>query len=168
MSGVAPSAVFTEWRRSFEALPSRMRDSGRDRDPAGCEVSRGSPAGKRAHLGSHRQKTIDGAPETFTTASKQPLTTGRRPDMTGICANRSLIQVEISPHSWHPARGIHPSFRAAENLGGRLSCSFQWVLQPNSPTRKVLIFIFSGAPFFHHSRTKLGTLSAGPSASDGK
>ena len=29
-----------------------MRDSGRDRDPAGCEVSRGSPAGKRAHLGS--------------------------------------------------------------------------------------------------------------------
>jgi hypothetical protein len=36
--GVAPSAVFTEWCRSFEALPSRMRDSGRDRDPAGCEV----------------------------------------------------------------------------------------------------------------------------------
>ena len=28
MSGVAPSAVFTEWCRSFEALPSRMRDSG--------------------------------------------------------------------------------------------------------------------------------------------
>jgi len=26
------------------------------------------------------------APEAFTTASKQPLTTGRRPDMTGICA----------------------------------------------------------------------------------
>ena len=24
--------------------------------------------------------------KTFTTASKQPLTTGRRPDMTGICA----------------------------------------------------------------------------------
>ena len=46
------SVVFTEWCRSFEALPSRMRDSGRDRDPAGCEVSRGSPAGKRAHLGS--------------------------------------------------------------------------------------------------------------------
>src|SRR5271170_6423033 len=52
MSGMAPSAVFTEWWRSFEALPSRMRDSGRDRDPAGCEVSRGCPAGKRAHLGS--------------------------------------------------------------------------------------------------------------------
>ena len=29
-----------------------MRDSGRDRDPTGCEVSRGCPAGKRAHLGS--------------------------------------------------------------------------------------------------------------------
>ena len=26
--------------------------------------------------------------ETFTTASKQPLTTGRRPDTTGICAFR--------------------------------------------------------------------------------
>ena len=26
--------------------------------------------------------------ETFTTASKQPLTTGRRPDMTAICAKR--------------------------------------------------------------------------------
>ena len=26
------------------------------------------------------------APEAFTTASKQPLTTGRRPDMTAICA----------------------------------------------------------------------------------
>ena len=25
--------------------------------------------------------------ETFTTASKQPLTTGRRPDTTGICAH---------------------------------------------------------------------------------
>ena len=26
------------------------------------------------------------APEAFTTASKQPLTTGRRPDMAAICA----------------------------------------------------------------------------------
>src|SRR5271170_3846902 len=33
-------AVFTEWCRSFEALPSRMWDSGRDHHPAGCEVSR--------------------------------------------------------------------------------------------------------------------------------
>ena len=29
------------------------------------------------------------APEAFTTASKQPLTTGRRPDMTGICAKET-------------------------------------------------------------------------------
>jgi hypothetical protein len=29
--------------------------------------------------------------ETFTTASKQPLTTGRRPDMTGVCGYRSLM-----------------------------------------------------------------------------
>ena len=28
------------------------------------------------------------APETFTAASKRPLTTGRRPDMTGICVRR--------------------------------------------------------------------------------
>ena len=28
------------------------------------------------------------APEAFTTASKQPLTTGRRPDMAAICAFR--------------------------------------------------------------------------------
>jgi hypothetical protein len=46
---VAPSAVFTEWRRSFEALPSRMRDSGRDRDPAGCdEVERPAPTASSA------------------------------------------------------------------------------------------------------------------------
>ena len=30
------------------------------------------------------------APEAFTTASKQPLTTGRRPDMTAICAKRTV------------------------------------------------------------------------------
>src|SRR3546814_2532596 len=34
------SAVFTEWCRSFGALPSRTRDSGRDYCPAGCEVRR--------------------------------------------------------------------------------------------------------------------------------
>ena len=33
-------AVFTEWCRSLEALPSRMWDGGRDHHPAGCEVSR--------------------------------------------------------------------------------------------------------------------------------
>ena len=30
--------------------------------------------------------------ETFTTASKQPLTTGRRPDMTAVCAKRTLSE----------------------------------------------------------------------------
>ena len=34
----------------------------------------------------HRQAVDMTALETFTTASKQPLTTGRRPDMTAICA----------------------------------------------------------------------------------
>src|SRR5271166_323338 len=29
------------------------------------------------------------APETFTTASKRPLTTGRRPDTTAICAEQT-------------------------------------------------------------------------------
>ena len=34
----------------------------------------------------HQQAVDMTALETFTTASKQPLTTGRRPDMAGICA----------------------------------------------------------------------------------
>src|SRR5260370_3464035 len=70
-----------------------MRDSGRDRDPAGCEVSRGSPAGKRARLGSASAEKLlteepsceaedMTAPETFTAPSKRPLTTGRCPDMS--------------------------------------------------------------------------------------
>src|ERR1700722_10088242 len=39
----------------------------------------------------HQQAVDMTAPETFTAASKQPLTTGRRPDMTGICA---LLRLE--------------------------------------------------------------------------
>jgi hypothetical protein len=35
------------------------------------------------------------APETFTTASKQPLTKGRRPDMAGICA-KPPAEVDIN------------------------------------------------------------------------
>jgi hypothetical protein len=34
----------------------------------------------------HQQAVDMTAPETFTAASKQPLTTGRRPDMTAVCA----------------------------------------------------------------------------------
>jgi hypothetical protein len=34
--------------------------------------------------------------ETFTTASKQPLTTGRRPDMAAICAKLSLQLVMVA------------------------------------------------------------------------
>ena len=37
------------------------------------------------------------APETFTTASKQPLTTGRRPDMTAICAFPPKTEVDVTP-----------------------------------------------------------------------
>ena len=33
--------------------------------------------------------------ETFTTASKQPLTTGRRPDMTAICASGPKAGVDV-------------------------------------------------------------------------
>src|SRR5208337_4583083 len=44
-----------------------------------------------------RQQAVDmTAPETFTTASKQPLTKGRRPDMTGIGAELPL-GVETGP-----------------------------------------------------------------------
>jgi hypothetical protein len=37
------------------------------------------------------------APETFTAASKRPLTTGRRPDMSAICAQRTagIDRVEV-------------------------------------------------------------------------
>ena len=34
----------------------------------------------------HQQAVDMTAPETFTTAPRQPLTKGRRPDMTGLCA----------------------------------------------------------------------------------
>src|SRR5277367_3670448 len=97
-----------------------MRDSGRDRDPAGCEVSRGSPAGKRAHLGSASAEellteepsceAVDmTAPETFTTASKRPLTTGRRPDMTAICAQRTVAACSRDcPFYDIPQRSLEP------------------------------------------------------------
>ena len=39
----------------------------------------------------HQQAVDMTAPETFTTASRQPLTKGRRPDMTAICGYRSLM-----------------------------------------------------------------------------
>jgi hypothetical protein len=45
------------------------------------------------------------APETFTTASKQPLTTGRRPDMTGICAFETFERRLESTLSGHCRRG---------------------------------------------------------------
>jgi hypothetical protein len=36
------------------------------------------------------------APETFTTASRQPLTKGRRPDMAAICAKRTAgVDVQL-------------------------------------------------------------------------
>ena len=37
----------------------------------------------------HQQAVDMTAPETFTTAPRQPLTKGRRPDRTAICAFRS-------------------------------------------------------------------------------
>ena len=40
--------------------------------------------------------------ETFTTASKQPLTTGRRPDMTAICVRREKAALSSGCKS-HPA-----------------------------------------------------------------
>jgi hypothetical protein len=49
------------------------------------------------------------APETFTAASKRPLTTGRRPDMTAICAfETSERRLELTssghtgPRPWTP------------------------------------------------------------------
>ena len=44
--------------------------------------------GQRRTSYPHQQAVDMTAPETFTVASKQPLTTGRRPDMTAMCAIR--------------------------------------------------------------------------------
>jgi hypothetical protein len=44
----------------------------------------------------HQQAVDMTAPETFTAASKQPLTTGHRPDMTAICANQTA-GVDVKP-----------------------------------------------------------------------
>ena len=41
------TAVYTEWRRPLGALPSRMRDSGRDQSPPDVRFA-GRPAGTRA------------------------------------------------------------------------------------------------------------------------
>ena len=38
----------------------------------------------------HQQAVDMTAPETFTTAPRQPLTKGRRPDMTAICAQQPI------------------------------------------------------------------------------
>src|ERR1700733_7431826 len=73
------------------------------------------------------------APETFTAASKQPFTTGRRPDMAGICANGPagstfsdvadsglgrLNWAETGP-TWFASGRIKVSPRAAIRLGAR-------------------------------------------------
>ena len=51
--------------------------------------------GQRRHPFRVKQAVDMTAPETFTTASKQPLTTGRRPDTTAIGAQRAAgVDVE--------------------------------------------------------------------------
>ena len=45
------------------------------------------------------------APETFTAASKRPLTTRRRPDMTAISAKRKFMRRSIDIGSGTNARG---------------------------------------------------------------
>jgi hypothetical protein len=51
------------------------------------------------------------APETFTAASKQPLTTGRRPDMTAICAFRPKTKGDVKRPSGALAPTIHEAVR---------------------------------------------------------
>ena len=48
------------------------------------------------------------------------------------------------PLEGSPEVGALP--RAAENIGGRLKCSSQLVFEVDAPPRRVLIFVFSGAP----------------------
>ena len=46
--------------------------------------------------------------ETFTTASKRPLTTGRRPDMTAICAEASPSPGDACRGASRPRRLLTP------------------------------------------------------------
>ena len=95
-------------RRAGSIYRRRMADSGRriahrgqDRPGCGGERSapiraRGNGRGRRAMRTKssgpaepslpHQQAVDMTAPETFTTAPRQPLTKGRRPDMAAICA----------------------------------------------------------------------------------
>ena len=60
-----------------------------------------------------RQQAVDmTAPETFTTASKQPLTKGRRPDMTAICVRREKAALSSGCKS-HPANAPAGSNRSS-------------------------------------------------------
>ena len=57
------------------------------------------------------------APETFTTAPRQPLTKGRRPDMTAICAFRPAeVDVKRSCRNQIAAAGV--AAEASERFGG--------------------------------------------------
>ena len=95
------ATVYTEWCRSPGALRSRMRDSGWDHHPTGCEVGRGCPAGEST-LGPCRTKLLTEkpsceaghktAPDQYARPSQPPLQRGGHPHKIVRFRPRSLIR----------------------------------------------------------------------------
>src|ERR1700733_4347801 len=75
------------WKPEYRSAPKRARRN--DEVKSHADESSG-PADSSFP---HQQAEDMTAPETSTAASKRPLTTGRRPDMTAICAFRPKTRV---------------------------------------------------------------------------
>jgi hypothetical protein len=79
--------------------------------------------------------------ETFTTASKQPLTTGRRPDMTGICALRPSKAADSNGQNPLIAGGpdLSALIRIRDRLAahaGALAPTARWCVCPHLHQRR--------------------------------
>src|SRR5580704_13978474 len=76
--------------------------------PCGKESSPRIAIGRKLLMEDPSCEAVDmTALETFTTASKQPLTTGHRPDMTAICAfrpSKPRLRTTLSPVPDMPTR----------------------------------------------------------------
>ena len=70
----------------------------------------------------HQQAVDMTAPETFTTAPRQPLTKGRRPDMTAICANAT----------WRNPARVDVNRTLADRDGGHSAVAFGRIVLPAS------------------------------------
>jgi hypothetical protein len=74
--------------------------------------------GQRRHPFRVKQAVDMTAPETFTTASKRSLTTGRRPDMTAICVRRekAALSSGCKPHPANAPAGSNRSSHGGDEM----------------------------------------------------